>query len=123
MSCENIFRFQIYTHEYERVLEFYKTILNYPILIKRETSFKDRVTVFSAASGQIEVIYASDAEEIPSSFGWTIQIETSDVDIEYKRIKNLGYTIQREPEDKFWGHRNFKVLDPSGLEITIFSKL
>ncbi|MFR7745130.1 MAG: hypothetical protein ACLU3I_19255 [Acutalibacteraceae bacterium] len=31
--------------------------------------------------------------------------------------------MQREPQNQFWGHRNFKVLDPSGLELTIYSDI
>ena len=95
----------------------------YPILVQRETSLIDKVTVFGPASGQIEVIYASGNEELPSSCGWTIQIETDDADRECERIKDMGYEVLREPENKFWGHRNFKILDPTGFELTIFSKL
>ena len=43
--------------------------------------------------------------------------------VRQKQLQAQGWTIQREPQNQFWGHRNFKVLDPSGLELTIYSDI
>ena len=53
-----VFRVQIYTKEYEQMRYFYGTVLGLPVLVCRETGRDDRVCVYGAASGQIEVIYA-----------------------------------------------------------------
>lgn len=53
-----VFRVQIYTKEYEQMRHFYGTVLRLPVLVCRETGRDDRVCVYGAASGQIEVIYA-----------------------------------------------------------------
>ena len=37
---------------------------------------------------------------------------------------DTGMHDSQEPQNQFWGHqRNFKVLDPSGLELTIYSDI
>ena len=50
-----------------------------------------------------------------------MQVENADRYCE--QLQAQGWTIQREPQNQFWGHRNFKVLDPSGLELTIYSDI
>ena len=123
MDASKTFRVQIYTRAFEKLCAFYGGVLQLPVLEQRETSYDDRVIVYGAASGQIEVIYAPDGMEYPSSNGWTLQIEGEDADASCERVKELGYEVLRGPQDQFWGHRNFKVQDPSGLELTFFSPL
>ena len=120
---EKVFRVQIYTRQYEQMCGFYGQTLGLPVLIRRETSEEDRVRVYGAASGQIEVIYAPEGMERPVSNGWTLQMEVDDVDAYCEQVRRQGWKILREPRDQFWGHRNFKVLDPSGLELTVFSEI
>ena len=120
---EKKFRLQIYTRQYEQMCHFYEDMMGFPVLIKRETSQDDRVKVYGAASGQIEVIHTPDWMECPVSNGWTVQIEVQDVDTYYEQICRKGWKILRGPQDQFWGHRNFKVLDPSGMELTIYSEI
>lgn len=115
------FRVQIYTQDYESVCSFYQNILKLPVLIKRETDKDDRVIVYKAASGEIEVIYSPDNMEAPKSCGWTVQIQVDNIDSFYELILKSDYRVLREPQDQFWGHRNLKVLDPTGLELTFFS--
>lgn len=119
---ERTFRLQIYAKQYERLCRFYGETMKFPVLIQRETSQDDRVRVYGAASGQIEVIYAPEWMEYPVSNGWTVQIEVEDVDSCYEQILQEGGKVLREPQDQFWGHRNFKILDPSGMELTIYSE-
>lgn len=117
------FRVQIYTRDYESLCNFYGNVLKFPVLLKRETGHDDRVIVYGAASGQIEVIYAPEGMEYPASNGWTLQIEVDDADTCCESIKKHSVELLREPQDQFWGHRNFKLLDPSGLELTFFSEI
>lgn len=117
------FRVQMYTKEYERLRWFYEDILQLPVLLSRETSEEDRVRVYGAASGQIELIYAPDWMEFPGSNGLTLQIQVEDVDAYCKSIMEKGYAIKRGPQDQFWGHRNAKIVDPGGIELTIYSEI
>ena len=123
MMKDGVFRVQIFTREYQQLCQFYEQILGLPVIVRRETSLDDRVCVYSAASGQIEVIYAGEGIEVPTSNGWTLQMQVSDADAYCEQIRQKGWKILREPQDQFWGHRNFKTLDPSGLELTIYNEL
>ena len=73
-----VFRVQIYTKEYEQMRHFYGTVLRLPVLVCRETGRDDRVCVYGAASGQIEVIYAPPGMEVPASNGWTLQMQVEE---------------------------------------------
>lgn len=118
-----IFRVQMYTKQYARLCRFYEDILQLPVLLSRETSEDDRVRVYGAASGQIEVIYAPDWMEFPESNGLTLQMQVEDVDAYCERITEKGYAIKRGPQNQFWGHRNAKIVDPGGIELTVYSEI
>src|SRR5438105_9683793 len=46
----------------------------------------------------------------------SIYLFVDDVDAHYERAKAAGGKITQEPEDKFYGDRNFGVEDPEGHE-------
>lgn len=45
-----------------------------------------------------------------------IYVYVDDVDAHYEHAKRAGATIAREPEDQFYGDRNYLVRDPEGHE-------
>ena len=94
-----VFRVQIYTKEYEQMRHFYGTVLRLPVLVCRETGRDDRVCVYGAASGQIEVIYAPPGMEVPASNGWTLQMQVENADRYCEQLQAQGWTIQREPQN------------------------
>ena len=46
----------------------------------------------------------------------SIYVYVDDVDEHFARAKDAGGTILREPEDQFYGDRNYCVADPEGHE-------
>jgi uncharacterized glyoxalase superfamily protein PhnB len=120
---EKVFRVQLYSKNYEKLNNFYKNQLGFPIVGGRETGHDDRVTLYKAASGVIETIYAPPDSEVPESMGLTIQIEVDNVDAFFEQIRLKEVPIIRGIENKFWGHRNFKIRDPNGIEITVYSPI
>jgi uncharacterized glyoxalase superfamily protein PhnB len=55
----------------------------------------------------------------PKSLGGktqSIYVYVDDVDAHYERAKAAGAKITREPEDQFYGDRNYGVEDPEGHE-------
>jgi uncharacterized glyoxalase superfamily protein PhnB len=46
----------------------------------------------------------------------SIYVYVDDVDAHYERAKAAGAKITREPEDQFYGDRNYGVEDPEGHE-------
>lgn len=47
----------------------------------------------------------------------------ADVDTQYQRIINLGYTSHKAPFDAFWGQRYAQIKDPDGNIIDLFASL
>ena len=45
-----------------------------------------------------------------------VYVYVDDVDAHYERAKQAGAKIVREPEDQFYGDRNYAVEDPEGHE-------
>jgi PhnB protein len=46
----------------------------------------------------------------------SVYVYVDDVDAHYERAKQAGAKIVREPEDQFYGDRNYGVEDPEGHE-------
>jgi PhnB protein len=46
----------------------------------------------------------------------SVYVYVDDVDDHYARAREAGATILREPEDQFYGDRNYAVADPEGHE-------
>jgi PhnB protein len=46
----------------------------------------------------------------------SVYVYVDDVDTHYERAKQAGAKIVREPEDQFYGDRNYAVEDPEGHE-------
>lgn len=47
----------------------------------------------------------------------------SEVDHLYKKIKEGGFTVVKEPWDAFWGQRYAIIQDPDGYKIDLFAPL
>jgi|SRR4051812_3386919 predicted enzyme related to lactoylglutathione lyase len=65
-------------------------------------------------------IVKSDAIEIPQP-NITLTIEVSDVDMLYRKAKELNYEIPYEIKDEPWGVRRFWLKDPNGVTINLMT--
>ena len=75
-----------------------------------EVQMNDGVIMFGTPPGD----YKS-----PAKLGGKTQsvyVYVDDVDMHYERAKQAGAKIVREPEDQFYGDRNYGVEDPEGHE-------
>ncbi|WP_265333452.1 VOC family protein [Paenibacillus guangzhouensis] len=54
---------------------------------------------------------------------YTIEIEVTDVDEEFTRLKNKDVTLIKLPETYPWGRRSFWFRDPDGNIINFYSNL
>ena len=89
----------------------------------------DKGTMFRAASGCIEILKLPQVSDSDSTWdyrapqGAWMGIETGDVDSWYERVLEKGLPIREELMNQEWGHRSFRLVDPDGIEIYVFSKL
>jgi PhnB protein len=75
-----------------------------------EVTIGDGVIMFGTPEGE----YKS-PNELGGRTG-NIYVYVDDVDAHYARAKQAGATIAREPEDQFYGDRNYIAHDPEGHE-------
>jgi uncharacterized glyoxalase superfamily protein PhnB len=89
---------------------------------------KVRMTEDDGRIGHAEVVIGEDGVVMlgqppntrnPKSLGGktqSIYVYVDDVDAHFERAKAAGAKIVREPEDQFYGDRNYGVEDPEGHE-------
>lgn len=116
------FRFVFFTKAYKETLTFYRDVLGLPIVGGWDRGEDDQGTLFGAASGIIEVIYHTSQSVAPLQQAFIV-FEVEDVDGYYQHLQEKGVSIEEKPTDRPWGHHDFKLLDPNGITVGIFSKI
>ncbi len=122
------FRFGYFTPKYEATIAFYRDQLEFPMIEAWDRNPDDRGTLFSVASGIIEVLAAPTG---PSDHVWDnrspqgafMVIEVENVAAVYERAIRQGLPIQQELKDQTWGHRSFCLQEPNGLTLYFFSEI
>ena len=122
------FRCAYATDKYEETIEFYQRGLGFDVVEFWNRSDVDKGTLFSAASGIIEVVLRSTEEshgewEKHQPQGFTIVIETEDVQNLFEQISERGVPITEGLKDQKWGHRCFRVSDPNGVSLYFYSEI
>ena len=82
------------------------------------------------------VRFMLDSEDVMRSFreGWTRETgnqiglalecgSPAEVDEVYARVTGAGFHGEKEPWDAFWGQRYATLLDPDGVEVSLYASL
>ncbi len=123
------FRIAFFARDYERTLAYYRDGLALPIMDSWDRGPDDQGTVFGAASGLIEVLRLPRQQEPDTAWdyrapqGVWVVLETDDVDAWYRQVIEKGLAIKEHLTDQEWGHRSFRLVDPDGIELFVFSKI
>ncbi len=123
------FRFAFFARDYDRTLTYYRDGLELPVVDSWDRGPDDQGTVFGAASGLIEILRVPTVQEpdgvwdYRSPQGAWMVIETEDVDAWYGRVLEKGLSIKEPLMDQEWGHRSFRLVDPDGIELFVFTKI
>lgn len=121
------FRFAYFTPLYEETVGFYRDGLELPVFETWDRNLDDRGTVFTAASGMIEVLAlprpgASSHlwDERPPQGAFMV-IEVPAVEDFHRRAVERGLPVTQDLKDQSWGHRSFCVREPNGLTLYLFT--
>ena len=121
------FRFAYFTALYEETVGFYRDGLELPVFETWDRNPDDRGTVFTAASGMIEVLAlprpgASSHlwDERPPQGAFMV-IEVPAVEALHHRAVERGLPVTQRLTDQSWGHRSFCVREPNGLTLYFFA--
>jgi PhnB protein len=104
----------------DAALEFLVTVLGFAEKM-RMTDESGRVSHAEVQIGDGVVMIGTPPGEYknPAKLGGKTQsvyVYVDDVDAHYRRAKEAGASIVREPKDQFYGDRNYAVDDPEGHE-------
>ena len=113
------FRFYYFTPRYEETVAFYRDALGLEVFRSWHRGEAQRGTVFRSPNGVgfIEIEAGATAPQIAGGF----YIEVTNLDRWYERVRDAGCPITRELAQTDYGHRNFRTVDPTGVEVTFFS--
>ena len=122
------FRFGYYTPLYAETVAFYRERLGFPLLESWDRDMDDRGSLFSVASGVIEVIARPTG---PSTHLWDdrppqgtfMVVEVADVAAYSRQVAEKHVPFVQELTDQPWGHRSFSVREPSGLTLYFFEEI
>jgi len=112
------FRFYYFTPRYDETVRFYRDSLGFSVFRQWDRPDGDRGTIFHSPNGG-GLIEVEAGETAPSILGG-LYIEVSDIDLRYRRLRLSGVEIKKELGHTSYGHRNFKIVDPNGIEIAFF---
>lgn len=123
------FRCIFHAKDYDGTVAFYRDGLDLPIVDEWDNGPDDQGTVFSAASGRIEILRLPGNQDPDAVWdyskpqGVTVAIETDDVHAWYKRSVDRGLSVRQGLTVQTYGHRTFFLLnDPNGVTLYIMSK-
>lgn len=115
------FRFYYFTPSYDQTVAFYRDILRFEIYRTWDRPGGDRGTIFRSPNGA-GLIEIEAGDQRPSIHGG-FYVEVDDLDHWYDRVREAGAPIRKELGDTSYGHRNFKTVDPNGVEVSFFQYL
>ncbi len=122
-------RVALTTSAYERLVEFYCVGLG----IEAEqlwTGGEDRALILDMGRATLELFdepHAAAVDQIEAggrvSGPIRFALRVPDLDAALGRLVAHGATVVHEPIITPWGHRNVRVQDPDGMQITLFQVL
>jgi predicted enzyme related to lactoylglutathione lyase len=105
---------------YEAAVEFYSEGLELPVLDTMATANMRGTILRAGAQGVIE-IWDAPGRECPGPQAVAIAIEVEDLDDWYGLARSKRLNVQGEPQSYAWGRREFSILDPNGVTVSLFS--
>jgi predicted enzyme related to lactoylglutathione lyase len=112
------FRYYFFTSKYYETVAFYRDVLKLKVERSWDRSDQERGTVFVSPNG-VGFIEVEQGDELPRIRGG-FYIEVDDINGWYERALASGAKVKKRLGVTDYGHLNFKILDPSGVEVGFF---
>jgi catechol 2,3-dioxygenase-like lactoylglutathione lyase family enzyme len=114
------FRLKLYPENFELVRDFYRDILEYPIIKEWNRAEDDRGAMFDTGAAVLELLTQGDAY-VPIQ-GADVSLQVRDVDALWEDL-HRNVNVVRGLRNQPWGDRSFCISDPEGFVITFFTTL
>lgn len=103
------------TDHFDAGCHFYARLLGWPVT--RSWDEGGRGCIFGYGTAGIELIEAAETSAVS---GVLLSIECAAVQTIHDALLAAGVAISQPLADQPWGHRNFGVVDPTGLTLVFF---
>ena len=119
----NEFRFVFTARDFDRSVGFYEHTLGMERIGGWDRPDGKGALLSAGGNAIVEVLGApsGSAYDGPSPSGMRLAIEIEDVDGWHHRLTEAGVEVSGPPEDMPWGHRAFRVRDPDGVSVALYS--
>ena len=113
------FRFKMYPNDFNKVRTFYESVLKLRVIEEWDSSPSKKGVMFDAGVAVIELLMRT--QQYQPIAGVDLSVEVPDIWSLYKEIKMEKYVVG-ELSKNSWGDTSLQIVDPEGLEITIFTR-
>lgn len=66
--------------------------------------------------------FTREIASLPRGLGAEIVLEVDDVDEWHRRVSGCGYPIFEPPQERPWGLRDFRIVDPDGYYLRLTAR-
>ena len=120
-------RLELFVAALEPSIDFYQRVLGFTLIERRPDGYtvmeREGATIDLQPVGFLEDGHpAKPRSGFPNGLGIEIVIEVDNVDDAYKRVVNSEYRINMPLGRRFWGLRDFRLVDPDGRYIRITAR-
>ncbi len=111
------FRLKLYPQNFLLVKEFYRDMLQFPIVKQWDDGPDNKGVMFSTGMAIIELLSTDDYVPVQ---GCAVSLRVADVVLLWEKFKDVDF-IEHPLRNNSWGDRSFCIKDPEGFKITFFS--
>jgi catechol 2,3-dioxygenase-like lactoylglutathione lyase family enzyme len=101
----------LHVKDIEKSLDFYSRIPGAEIVIPVQGKGQHRFAMVQLGEGRIGLLTG-----VPQ-MKFHIEIDASDLDGMYEALKKRGFKPEGPPEERPWGERDMRVMDPDGYMV------
>jgi catechol 2,3-dioxygenase-like lactoylglutathione lyase family enzyme len=113
------FRFKMYPNDFDKMRAFYASELGFKVVHEWNRSKDDRGVMFDVGGTTLELLTREELYQ--PLVGCDLSLEVDDVHELYGLLKDKEYTT-RELRHNPWGDTSFGIVDPEGLQISLFTE-
>jgi lactoylglutathione lyase len=114
-------RFEIFPDDLDATVDFYTRVLGFRLTADRRDQPDEYVSLqrgsVRVGAARRAVPDVSDARRPPA--GVELVLEVDDVNAEHDRVLAAGWPLAEDLQDRPWGLRDFRVLDPAGYYLRV----
>ena len=113
------FRLKLYPKDFYKVRKFYEDHLGFPVINEWDRGDNHKGVMFNVGGTTLELL--SPEDDYKPIVGADLSLEVPNVTELWEQMKDV-YTIVHPLRDNAWGDTSFRIEDPEGFRISLFTK-